>query len=1382
MKIVDRTCTEVPKGKAEPDSRPVSKPLSEYRSKPAYVLLGDPGAGKSTSFREERKQTPDAAEKVIEARDFVTFGVADHPEWRNRTLFIDGLDEIRAGSRDGRTALDKVRAQLDALDKPRFRLSCREADWLGPNDWTQLQKVAPGRELIVLRLDALTLDDARRIAEASRLGEEAGQFIREAQKRGLQELLLNPQTLELLIKAVGGAGQWPGSRRETFELACRQLAREQNEEHRYSQRETPSEDGVLNDAGRICALLLLSGTPGISLLPSAEEHDADYPQVERFDPTPEGIVAGQSEAHARRRRLALSSRLFRSVGGSYAAAQRFEPVHRHIAEFLAGRHLAQRISEGLPAARVVALVTAGDGGVVTAHRGLSGWLAAHSKAARLELIERDPIGVGLYGDIAGFSNEEKRPLLHALVREGRRLDEIGFRSASVFAPLAAPALQAELQAQLTTTPGSEGDQNAVKFVLRVLSRGTAMPATVAPILEILYGEGWRGEVTLAALDAFVHQCADPEARTRKLKQVLADIQNGHLPDPDNELAGTILGRLYPEAIRPSEIWKHLARAHPQPRDPLVFGRHYYFWTETLEEKTTDEDTALLLDALAAETPDLALVDQGLGEGWALAERLLARALAVHGDKLAPERLNAWLNGPARTYEEFLGLQRHEEAQEASTQVRSWLEGHPSAYKAAFLEGLRRHGGDEDLVGRLLLTPHRLRRAQPPAEFGAWLLVQARECADTDPVLARRFLDQAIACHQQGEQGLSDELIDRTVRERPALQPATPDPEVVRKRRERSRQKKAAAKGYREQHRRQEQEWLDAVRAEVPALEQNRGASWLLYRLATRRLHHFHNQSPSLPGWLKGELGDQEDLAAAVAAGLRGVVDREDVPNADEILRLHSEEKVYHLSTPFLVSLDERDLADSRFVDELTERQKRQACAFYFTVLISRGAHPNWYRRLLKREAGLVAAVLLSLARAELRRGTENVPGLWDLVHDDGHAELARLVCLPLLRSFPVRCHARQLHNLDRLLWAALGRTDRRELLAVIEKKLSAKSMTKGQRVHWLAAGVVTDPDAFVARLEELIDGDELRVRKLGDFLWSEEPPLFRPEELPVHALEVLFRQLGLFSMSEAPTGARNAWPSSVFWRLPELIECLVASPEPEAGLAISRLANDETLHRWRYQLREASDRQATISRDSTYRRPRIDQVRTTLDDLAPTNAADLAALALNRLDELARSVRTTNTNDWRQYWNEDSHGLPTSPKHEESCRDTLLSRLRFLLPPEAHDQPEAAAAAKRRADIGLYGPGFYVPIETKRESHAKLYRAPLDQLVAKYTQDPATGGYGIYVVFWFGEHENTPLDDTGTRPNDPEELQQRLETVLAKQLPSEQLRKIAVRVIDVTKP
>ena len=81
-----------------------------------------------------------------------------HPEWREKTLFIDGLDEVRARRRQGaHTSSDQLRKTSSTqLGKPRFRLSCRQADWLGTYDQERLESVSPDSKVKVLRLDPLT--------------------------------------------------------------------------------------------------------------------------------------------------------------------------------------------------------------------------------------------------------------------------------------------------------------------------------------------------------------------------------------------------------------------------------------------------------------------------------------------------------------------------------------------------------------------------------------------------------------------------------------------------------------------------------------------------------------------------------------------------------------------------------------------------------------------------------------------------------------------------------------------------------------------------------------------------------------------------------------------------------------------------------------------------------------------------------------------------------------------------------------------------------------------------------------------------------------------------------------------------------------------------
>ena len=164
-----------------------SRPLTAFRTVPAYVLLGDPGSGKSTSFDSERTALGDEA-CLVTARDFLAFDPDVHPEWRARTLFIDGLDEVRAGSADARTPLDELRRRLDSLGRPRFRLSCREADWLGPNDRANLARVTPDAGLTVLRLDPLTEDDIERILNAHSGIDDVPSFMATAREKGSRRI------------------------------------------------------------------------------------------------------------------------------------------------------------------------------------------------------------------------------------------------------------------------------------------------------------------------------------------------------------------------------------------------------------------------------------------------------------------------------------------------------------------------------------------------------------------------------------------------------------------------------------------------------------------------------------------------------------------------------------------------------------------------------------------------------------------------------------------------------------------------------------------------------------------------------------------------------------------------------------------------------------------------------------------------------------------------------------------------------------------------------------------------------------------------------------------------------------------------------------------
>ena len=395
--FAQRTCTVINEDNSEERSKSSSSPLTDFADTSAYVLIGEPGAGKTTAFKCEADSHGGA---YVTARNFLTLPAK--PEWHGKVLYIDGLDETRAGSTDGRTPLDQIRHKLHQLGCPKFRLSCRWADWFGSNDREHLKDVSGDGQVTVLRLNPLSKQDIKDILFKNFNIKDTDGFIADARERGIDALLKNPQTLEMLAEAVS-EDKWPKTRKETFELACRKLLTEVNDEHSIAKPHNISFEKLFDTAGRLCAVQLLTGSAGYTLLGKAIP-DEDYPTPEEVKSDKEGDV-----------RHVLSTRLF---AGSLEG--RLVPTHRQISEFLAARYVAGLIDEDLPLGRVLALITGFDDEVLSQFKVFIAWLAVHSKSSRKRISQIDPSGMIYIGDVQDYSIDEKRDIVKDLRREWYR--------------------------------------------------------------------------------------------------------------------------------------------------------------------------------------------------------------------------------------------------------------------------------------------------------------------------------------------------------------------------------------------------------------------------------------------------------------------------------------------------------------------------------------------------------------------------------------------------------------------------------------------------------------------------------------------------------------------------------------------------------------------------------------------------------------------------------------------------------------------------------------------------------------------------------------------------------------------------------------------------
>ncbi len=1432
MCYVDRTSTELAADRDVGGSAR-SGPLGDFRDESAYVLLGDPGAGKTTEFERECEALADAA-VFVSARDFTTFEVASRPEWQNRTLFIDGLDEMRAGAADARSPLDAIRDRLDQLGRPKFRLACREADWLGRSDQGALEAVASDGRVSVLRLEPLSLDEAEELLNQTGRVQDAASFRHETRQHGIDSMLQNPLTLALLAAAVGRDG-WPDGRLELFESACRQLVSEWNEERRVVARGAGTaparyDPGTLMDAASyLCAVLLLTGHDGFTLgspapAVSFEAEAQASAIISLFDLSE--VPGGASQETMR---AALATGLFRAEGGE--AGARVDPLHRQVAEFLAGRHLARRIDDGLPARRVVSLMLSpADSRVVTPLRGLAAWLAAHSAQVRPRLIEADPVGAALYGDIRQFADEDRRRLLSELdalpaqepVFDYERPEYSGGTSRAdvgwAFRALARAEMVEPIKDLLSRRGPQAPNERIESLILGALSDAEepqqgSLRVLLPELAERVRDDARPAVIREVALNAYRH-ILDGGDRGEALRALLEAIHEGTVSDPDDNLRGMLLDALYPDTIGPPEVWRYLT---PR-RDRFYYGRCWLFWARHLLEVSSEDQAAELLDALdaAVRTRLLPVSDFDF---WDIYSGLLARGLRSSGDEIGTERLYRWLSIPITG---GLHFEQQVVSQDALDVVRSWLEARPEEQKAIILARLEdrvSHGGADAHRWRDFQVLH---GSRPPADFGLWCLEQAIEHARSALALSEELLGYAHSSLQDPalNEGLTPEGMRVAVREHDHLarrleELLEPRPSGEADFLDSHRRQIEKAREQRDSEaRRRQQEWAEMVLAHEREVRENRCPPRSLHQMSKAYLGLFSDSRDikSPEGRLLDFLGGDSRAVGVALSGLRNAVLRDDLPEVDQTTSWHLEERQPSLASPVLASLQFLDGEDPDLLDGLDAEAKRRVLAMYCwspaTVRIS----ASWYRRWLRQDPDLVLDVLQDCALAAIRNGAELPDRLRALTPLDreedcprvdaaslahgispdsvgGDEAAAHRLRLRVLRAFPTRAPEDQLPLLDGLVFDALNGPDTGPVKDLARRKLKSTSLTVGQRVRWLTVDAVLSGAAGLGELKEFVEQGEIRARHLAAFLnRTSEWARFESEnrrsvasmlngERDPATLGALIEMLGSYFPPEEWGSGAVSLGQEVSDRVAGLIAELGSIAGDETGQALAQLIGDYRLTAWRHHLNRAQMRHRVVDRDAAYRQPTIEQVQAALDGGAPANAADLHALLTEHLADAHATIRGADSNLWRQFWNEDGYGRPENPKPEESCRDALLAYLRPRLPSGVELQPEGRCAAETRVDIRASCAGFNVPIEVKKNGHRDLWRAVRSQLIEKYTADPATSGYGIYLVLWFGADETTRPPEGG-RPATPEDLQHGLERILT----ADEARKVSVIVLDVTKP
>lgn len=1346
--VAPRTCTAVDEGDSMREAKSPAVPLIDYSDTAAYVLIAEPGAGKTTAFKTEAARQ---SGEYVTVRDFRTF---DKPEWRDKTLFLDGLDEARTETEDGRTPLDDVRRKLHNLGCPPFRLSCRWADWMASTDRDRLKEVSPDGAVAVMRLDPLSKRNIKDIL-ANRFGvEDTDGFIKAARERDVDKLLSNPQNLDLLAKAVL-QGNWPDSRKETFELACQMLARELNGEHLAANPSVADPRPLIEAAGRLCAAQLLSGGAGYTL-PDRAVPDGDYPSITEVD--------GEASGRARQ---ALGTRLYVGVTEGKLA-----PTHRQIAEFLAARHVSGLIDNGLPLGRVLALITGFDGELLPSFLNFASWLAVHNKRSRKVLSRLDPSGLIYAGDRQTYSLDEKREIVRNLrrevawnpwcVRSISRLPGIG--------AIVSPELEGTFRDILLEAPRELEHQSYVMQLMQMLADGEPLPALSGALEETVRDETRNLGVRCAALEVLISYYARGACGSEALVKMLGEIAEDVLNDPQDELLGLLLSALYPRVLSIGEAQTYL-RA---PRLTDRSGEYSDFWTRHVPEKSTPDQLAELLDVIAAKFEDYRpfLVGQtgmynALGQ---LPMRLLTEVLRAARRKVAKERLYDWLGVVSDP-----GL-RVPEGERLS--VRFDLEWNREALKDLITYGVETclRTGD-DCMG---LVDRRLFGARP-FDYGRWCLEMVLSAEDGKA--ASFYLRELLDCINDGSRagGLTVEGVRAALAAEESLLKrfdGMRNPSVPREVRPQHAKMPESPTDTEDQ-----KAWQARITAEAEALREGRGLPQLLGQAAEVYLDIGGNAAWKAPRERLGDLvGSHIDLIDLLIMGIEGTVTRNDLPSCDDAVRLFDEHRIDWLVLPLIAGMHSLEQSGRLAVGDVGESGMRLAMTILYTLpgksidpdnVTGRNVYrPEWFRDLLRENPALVADVVSRTALRKLETGVQWAHELRELAVADDHREVAAIASLPVLESIPTAETDAAVLSLCWSLNAALRNCDWSDVGRVIEERLGTIDRTPGERACWLTAGYLLAPDRYRVDFGAMASDDQC-LKSLVRFVTAGRRPVdltrqfaFDDSESLVVALGTAYRRVGL-------TNEAYRCASDVIAKFDD-------DPSAAATDTLERLSSAADVEPWSPAIAHSKARQAQKRREHEYRHSDIAPVVRTLDNGPPANAGDLAALVFDELTHLSLKIRDGSTSDWRQHWNVDRYNRPLDPKPEDACRDALLSDLNERLGQLGIDaQPEGVYAEDARSDIRISFRSFNVPVEIKRSCHREVWTAVRSQLIAKYTRNPSAAGYGIYLVLWFGDTEKClPTKCANWTPESAEDVASRIR----QSLDGREESLISVCVVDVSKP
>ncbi|WP_421504653.1 hypothetical protein [Erwinia rhapontici] len=1304
------------------------------------IILAEPGAGKTELMHSLAKRL---STQLIEANAFRyrTDTSCDVP------LVIDGFDELAKIDKAG---IHHLLAQAFRIKPTHLVVSSRSSEW-SHSSTAQFRKIFNVEPLVVY-LCEFNRNELRALFSHLHPNENFDDFVREAERFGVDVLLSNPQFLHLLSAAYTESNGHFSNREALFSQSVRYQAREDNSE--IALDDVPlSVDQKINLSAEIFTKLLLSGSEGVATSEPAETRV--YPflySLVASVPSPKGILA---------------SRLFRPG----FQTDQHRPVHKIIAEYSAAVYLTKRIgnpADPLTLRKCLSVIAPGHY-VRDELRGLLGWMAASGDSAMQQnIIQLDPYAVLANGDPSRLTVSSRLFLIEQLQKlerdnpffrrndAWRRFSVTGFFTPEVIdviRPLLTPQGEGHLSGLLlellqgveeayilSTTLSSLVCNSILPQHTRWLAAGCLLglkhydfsteltlliEETTSDSLHIaskIYTVTGPESFTIAELATFLRACCGLYSNPNREDDYIStdhyfiSVFISQLPIICVEpLLNTLSEGLTCQCHKNSyecycrngiskiigELLDNFVVNVALPLDPVSIWR----WVENLN----------FHDAISAdrsETVKILQRDSTLRRG--IYRHVLSGQIDAHFVR------NALNNYFQYSYHTHAGLHFNDGDQEYLLNM-------------AFAE--------ENVELWSLLYPHHVRNRQIAERHFSKMRQTCRRHALSNP----RFM-QAWVSAERGMKSLG-----------------RPNQKFARV----SRRMKLR----REALRANNLQWIDSHRDEIL-----QGRQWgLLDSFARTMLSQPHN--------LASYFGDRHLAEQSLINCLQHI--SQHIPDLRELTRLNTEGKAYGVRYIFyaacmllfehhgtLASLDRSLLSILRTeanygqgegalsshnammenVDQLLFTTDQATDIFLRDYLEPQLENPHPPLELIMRPS-VFDSVRGQLAVEWL--------GQFQGLHINTARNLFKLACREVSQAELHPIIIRRCEELQSSFTHSTSDDEQKEL-----------------RLFWLIRAFYFLPQ-LPADYWQMIIADKRNLLRFNSFSRginredTQHWPSLSAEKLGV-IIESFIGQWPVIRGSSLPQNQRNEYGDA--WNIMYGIAERMGTTEPSEGIpVIKRLLEMPSAHPLHSDLRSAL---VTLQRERLFRYyspPCTHDVTEVLNHDGVVTVEGLRETVLYQLDLYQQHISKGEFNTIRLFY-------PNGGRlDEESSRDVIAEWLRSALLPqsitvvkehEVNDEKRAdISASKTHSDKRLL-----LMIEVKGQWHKAIYTAPYEQLYELYSLTPDAGMQGIYIALWFGPHEKVANALTHGLQSAEE-----FRLAIIEKLPAELHKQIDVFVLDLSK-